>query len=53
MSPEFLDKWEHILGGVEKNGIPIEFVKKKKTFSFTSNFKIKSIFFICMSDLFT
>jgi hypothetical protein len=28
MSPEFLDKWEHILGGVEKNGIPIEFVKK-------------------------
>jgi hypothetical protein len=28
MSPEFLHKWEHILEDVEKNRIPIEFVKK-------------------------
>ena len=28
MSPEFLDKWEHILEDVEKNKIPIQFIKK-------------------------
>lgn len=28
MSPEFLEKWEHILEDVEKQKIPIEFIKK-------------------------
>ena len=28
MSPEFIEKWEHILADVEKNKIPIEFIKK-------------------------
>lgn len=28
MSPEFLDKWEHIIDDVEKNKIPVEFIKK-------------------------
>ena len=28
MSPEFIDKWEHILEDVEKNKIPVEFIKK-------------------------
>jgi len=28
MSPEFLEKWEHILEDVEKNKIPVEFIKK-------------------------
>ncbi|MFY8211903.1 MAG: hypothetical protein ACOVLB_04490 [Candidatus Nanopelagicus sp.] len=28
MSPEFIDKWEHILEDVEKNKIPIQFIKK-------------------------
>ena len=28
MSPEFLKQWEHILADVEKNKIPIEFIKK-------------------------
>jgi hypothetical protein len=28
MSPNLFDKWEHILEGVEKNRIPIQFVKK-------------------------
>lgn len=28
MSPEFLAKWEHILEDVEKNKIPIQFIKK-------------------------
>jgi hypothetical protein len=28
MSPNFFDKWEHILEDVEKNRIPIQFVKK-------------------------
>jgi hypothetical protein len=28
MSPEFISKWEHILEDVEKNKIPIEFIKK-------------------------
>ena len=28
MSPEFLEKWEHIIGDVEKNKIPIQFIKK-------------------------
>ena len=28
MSPEFIDKWEHILEDVEKQKIPIEFIKK-------------------------
>ena len=28
MSPEFIEKWEHILQDVEKNKIPVEFIKK-------------------------
>ncbi len=28
MSPEFLAKWEHILEDIEKNKIPIQFIKK-------------------------
>jgi hypothetical protein len=28
MSPEFIHKWEHILEDVEKNKIPVEFIKK-------------------------
>jgi len=28
MSPEFIEKWEHILEDVEKNKIPIQFIKK-------------------------
>lgn len=28
MSPEFLSKWEHILEDVEKQKIPIQFIKK-------------------------
>lgn len=28
MSPEFLTKWEHILQDVEKQQIPIQFIKK-------------------------
>ena len=28
MSPDFLKKWEHILEDVEKNKIPVEFIKK-------------------------
>jgi hypothetical protein len=28
MSPEFLSKWEHILQDVEKQKIPIQFIKK-------------------------
>lgn len=28
MSPEFIKKWEHILADVEKQKIPIEFIKK-------------------------
>jgi len=28
MSPEFIAKWEHILEDVEKNKIPVEFIKK-------------------------
>ena len=28
MSPEFIDKWEHILQDVEKNKIPVQFIKK-------------------------
>lgn len=28
MSPEFIDKWEHILDDVDKQKIPIEFIKK-------------------------
>lgn len=28
MSPEFLNKWEHILEDVEKSRIPIQFLKK-------------------------
>lgn len=28
MSPEFHDKWEHILEDVEKSKIPIQFLKK-------------------------
>lgn len=28
MSPEFLAKWEHILEDVEKQKVPIQFIKK-------------------------
>lgn len=28
MSPDFVVKWEHILEDVEKNNIPIQFIKK-------------------------
>ena len=28
MSPEFIDKWEHILEDVEKNKIPVQFIRK-------------------------
>jgi len=28
MSPDFFDKWEHILEDVEKSRIPIQFIKK-------------------------
>lgn len=28
MSPDFIAKWEHILEDVEKNKIPIQFIKK-------------------------
>jgi hypothetical protein len=28
MSPEFIDKWEHILEDVEKQKIPVQFIKK-------------------------
>ena len=28
MSPEFIERWEHILEDVEKNKIPVEFIKK-------------------------
>ena len=30
MSPEFIEKWEHILEDVEKNKIPIQFIKNLK-----------------------
>jgi hypothetical protein len=28
MSPEFIKKWEHILEDVEKNKVPVQFIKK-------------------------
>lgn len=28
MSPEIFEKWEHIIDGVEKTKIPVEFIKK-------------------------
>ena len=28
MSPEFIEKWEHSLEDVEKNKIPVQFIKK-------------------------
>ncbi len=28
MSPDFIDKWEHILEDVEKNKIPVQFIRK-------------------------
>lgn len=28
MSPDFIDKWEHIIEDVEKTKIPVEFIKK-------------------------
>ncbi len=28
MSPEFIKKWEHILEDVDKNKIPVQFIKK-------------------------
>jgi len=30
MSPEFIEKWEHILEDVEKNKIPVQFIKKDR-----------------------
>lgn len=28
MSPEIFERWEHIIDGVEKTKIPVEFIKK-------------------------
>lgn len=28
MSPEFIQKWERLLDGVEKQSVPVEFIKK-------------------------
>lgn len=28
MSPDFIKKWEHILEDVEKNKVPVQFIKK-------------------------
>ena len=28
MSPEFIEKWEHILEDIDKHKIPIQFIKK-------------------------
>ena len=28
MTPEFLNKWEHILEDVEKSKVPVQFIKK-------------------------
>jgi hypothetical protein len=28
MSPEFIDKWERLLDGIDKQKIPVEFIKK-------------------------
>ena len=28
MSPEFIQKWEHILEDLEKNKIPVQFIRK-------------------------
>ena len=28
MTPEYLRKWEHILAGIDKHKIPVEFLKK-------------------------
>ena len=28
MSPEFISKWEHIIDDVDKNKIPVQFIKK-------------------------
>ena len=28
MSPEFIEKWEHILEDIEKQKIPVQFIKK-------------------------
>jgi acid phosphatase class B len=28
MSPEVFEKWEHIVSGVDKTNIPVEFIKK-------------------------
>ena len=28
MSPEFIDKWEKLLEGVDKRKVPVEFIKK-------------------------
>ena len=28
MSPDFIEKWEHILEDVEKNKVPVQFIKK-------------------------
>jgi hypothetical protein len=28
MSPEFIEKWEHILEDVDKNKIPVQFIRK-------------------------
>lgn len=28
MTPEYLSKWEHILEGIEKSDVPVQFIKK-------------------------
>jgi hypothetical protein len=28
MTPEYLNKWEHILEGIDKHKVPVQFIKK-------------------------
>jgi hypothetical protein len=47
MSPEIFQKWEHIVDGVEKTKIPVEFIKKliiKLTERRQRTINIKSLF---------
>lgn len=47
MSPEIFQKWEHIVDGVEKTKIPVEFIKKlviKLTGRRQRTINIKSLF---------
>jgi hypothetical protein len=47
MSPEIFQKWEHIVDGVEKTKIPVEFIKKliiKLTARRQRTINIKSLF---------